>query len=347
MGRDVYDIAIEGTTLKDIEQYESSGRVVVIDMSGNYGTTYRGIESLRGSPYINDLEVTKNTESVGGTRLRVSVESLPFLLSYGDRVVESFKARVTGEMIEYVDIKDIFYISEDITRIPTSKNDILEIDVSDDDRFYMHKALMSADMSVLERNFGCKSHPVYQALAVCKVFGQRDLERVSRNFGSGIFVYPVYGISEISESVSMLNSFSGTTYVLNTTLRLVNAPPTDEYYIFTCDLGTLYAKKFKQQQLDKKEHFIRVVITYKQKFHGNFLAFLAPEDLSGPCEGRFTKVIGLNSSAEVCNEGLQLLYFIRRCEKVTDREVQRLQIFEKDILVDLSFRAIYDIDQFS
>lgn len=366
MEKDAYDLAIEGTTLKDIDLCDSSRRIVVLDKSGNYGTTYSKIESLRDCPYIKNLEITKNTESFDGIKVRLSIEALPFLLSYGDHAVESFRKKIMGDEIEYVNISDIFYISGGLSRVPTSKNDILRMDLSDDDRFYLFRAIKSASLSILRSNFKDKSHPIYQALAVHEVFCQRDLERLSRNIGSSIFIYPVHGMSEISESVSMLNSFKGTTYVLNRTLKRIDTSPTDEYkHVFSCDLGTLYIKELKQQKLEIKEHFVRVVLTQKQKFHGNFLAFLAPNrkdcvmdipdrkdcdlDTSARlnCKDKFIKVIGLNSSAEVCNEGLQLLYFIKEHRRIEDREVQQLQIFEKDILVDLSFKTVYDIDQFS
>lgn len=356
MEKNVYDLAVEGSTLKDIGLYDSSKNIVVLDKSGNYGTTYSKIESLRDSPYVKNLEVAKNTESLNGTKLKFSVESLPFLLSYGDHAVESFKRKIMDGEIEYVNISDILFISEGLTRVPASKNDILKMDLSDDDRFCLFRAIRSADLSVLRNSFKNKNHPVYQALAICEVFSQRDFERLSRNFGSGIFIYPVHGMSEISESVSMLNSFKGTTYVINNTLRRIDVPPTDEYkHVFGCELGTLYAKEFRQQKLEMKEHFVRVVLTQKQKFHGNFLAFLVPDKTDcvvevacrPDCEDKFTKVIGLNSFAEVCNGGLQLLYFIKKHRRIEDREVRQLLIFEKDILVDLSFKTVYDIDQFS
>jgi len=356
MAEECFDLAVEGTTLKDIRLFNTSKSVIVVDKAQNYGTTYIKMKDLKDSPYISNFEVKFESESIKGSDFTFVVESLPFFLSPTDNSVKLFSEKVMGDFIEYAKVENIFFISESLVKIPTSKNDILKLEISRNDKFYLNQALAKADLSSLREHFSDKTNPIYRALVDLAVFSDQDLRKISLNFGFSAFIYPVYGISEISESACFRNSFRGTTYVLNKTLEYSEMCEDDEFrHLFTCELGTIRAKEYERQSLKPGKFYIRAILSSKIKFNGIFLAFIELNkdelalDFENPDsqDDKFVKVIGLDSSAHVCDKGLQVMYFIKRHSKIEDHELKKLLIFESDILIDLSFITKYDIDQFS
>lgn len=353
MDEEFFDLAIEGTTLKDLFEHDSSKRVVVLDKSANYGTTYPSPSALQHSPYISDFRVLKDNRE-GEAKYKVKIESLPFLLGGKDKVVKQFKSKVFGSEVEYVEINEIYLFSNSFFKIPASKNDIMALGLSGADMFYLYRCIKDRDTGVLKTSFSNKSHPIYRAFVELEVFGPEDFRKYCENFGSTLFLYPVYGMSEISESVCMSNAFRGVTYVLNKTLDHTVDSSKEFSHRFTCELGIINTKEYSKQELKKKQYNIRVILTRKQKFTGNFLGFIEkPHDFvvvgkdEGCLNSRYTKVVGINSLASVCNEGLQLLYFINEHNNVASYEIESLSIYEKDILLDMSYKTVYDIEQFS
>ncbi|ELA42356.1 uncharacterized protein VICG_00454 [Vittaforma corneae ATCC 50505] len=351
MDEEFFDYAIEGTTLRELFEHDSSKRVVVLDRSANYGTTYSSLSALQYSPYVSDFRVLK--DRLKGVKCKIRIESLPFLLGSKDKAVQQFKHTVFGSEIEYVEINEIYLFSSSFFKIPTSKNDIVALGLSKTDMFYLYKSIKNHDLGILRTRFSDKSHPIYRALVELEVFGPQDFRKYCENFGSTLFLYPAYGLSEISESVCMSNAFKGATYVLNKNLDYTVDNSREYSHRFTCDLGVIHAKEYLKQDLRRKPYHIRVILTQKQKFTGNFLGFIErPFDfvVTGNEEihlsSKYTRIIGINCLANVCDEGLQLLYFINEHNNVTNYEVESLSIYEKDILLDISYKTVYDIEQF-
>lgn len=358
MALECFDLIIEGTTINDIFEFDASKTIAVVDKSRNYGTTYSKINDLFDSPFITDLNIKSKDEKTQSLDITFIVETMPFLLSPSDNCVKRYSEKVMGDYIEYININDIFFISEtQITRIPTSKNDLLKIPISNTDRFYLMKALRDGDVSEFSEKFSDKNSMIYKALAELKIFEKNDLKKISLGFGDTIFVYPKYGLSELCEAACFRNAFKGVTYILNKTLEYSKSDEDEYKHLFTCDLGVIKAKDYKRQKLFPGKSFVRVVVTSKIKFNGNFLAYidLFKNEFTLDMEGnddeigidKYVKVIGLDSLTNVCNERLQIFYFIKKHSKVKDLDIKPLLLSENDILIDLSFTTKYDINQFN
>jgi RAB protein geranylgeranyltransferase component A len=270
-----------------------------------------------------------------------------------DPTVRRFRHKFIDEEIEYAKINEIFFVKDDTFKVPTSKNDILKLNISDEDKFYLYKFLRFGNLAEFQNNFTNKSHFIFRIFVELMVFSKFDIKRISSSLNSNIFVYPIYGYSEISESVCLLNAYRGVTYLINETLTLEEVE--NEYkYKFQCEFGTVFSKEFIRQSLIKEKYYIRVILTTKKKFGGRFLAFYDLEEADSyfidfkntENHDKYFKVIGLDSSCGICDENLQLLYFIKKYSEVTNSEVKMLNIYQADIILDISYSTNCDINQF-
>lgn len=342
----VFDLVIEGTTLKDLFLHECAQSVVVIDRAANYGSTYHSLSALAESSYISDFKIHKNEYS--NNKYRIAIEALPFLLGKGDPVISKFSRKVFGNEVEYVDIKKIYYLEDSVFTLPTSKTDILDLIISKEDKFHFYKAIAEKSLGIIKENFSEKTHPLYKMLVEHSVFTETDFNNYCANFGSAPFLYPVYGISEISETACMSNSFNNVTYVLNKNLEEVCSTDTEYQHCFKCDLGIIKGKNVIRSTLKMKDWNIRVIITKEISFSGNFLMFLRFPMVKNEIDSDsgIIKVISIDSSAEVCENGYQILYFMSDSSPIPDSALEKLELDNNDVYLDISFKAIYDIEQF-
>lgn len=340
MEEEKFDCIIEGTTLKDLFISDSKKSIAVIEKTANYGTTYRSVKALSKSPYISDFKINKDVYS--DKKQTLGIEAFPMLLGSQDNIVTKYKEKIFGTEIQYVEIKEIYFLSKEFFRLPVSKNELYELDISKEDKFYFYKAISSGNLEIMKENFSNKAHPLYKALVEMPIFEEHDFKRYCKGFGNAPFVYPVHGLSEISESFCMFNALRNVTFILNNTFSEDCDEKNDCKYKFTCDLGIIKADEIKRQDLKEKKRYLRVILTQKQRFAGNFLGFIQDKK----SKLGFIKVIGINSIANVCQGEHQLLYFIKEDKEVVDEEIECLLINPKNILLDISFKTRYDIDQF-
>ena len=348
MNHEYFDLALTGTTLKDLFACDPNQKTVVIDSSGNYGTTYSSLSNLETSPYIMNYKLLKDRRQ---NNEKVMIESIPLVLGAKDRIIQLFGENAFGEQLGFVDICDIYYISDVQTRIPTSKNDIANLSLSNSDLFFLYKGIKERNLNIIEENFKNKHHPLYKALIIKRIFSEKEFMKYCLNFGDAPFVYPLYGLSELSESASMKNSFQGTVYVLNKDMHYSIKENECYKHTFTCDLGIVSAKEFKPRILDSKLQNIKVILTQKRKFTGNFLAYLDSSNdfminitkTSNDNEKGLIKIIGIYSDAEVCPEGHQLLYFIRENEEIDNSILKAFSIFDEDIILEVNYTSKYEI----
>lgn len=335
MEEELFDIAIEGTTLKSLFIPDEDKKVVVVDSAGNYGTTYSTIAALQESRYISDLRIHLSSYFECERRMLL-VEAVPFVLFSKDRRISEF-----SETVDFVNINDIyFFTGMTFHRIPTSKNDILKLGLSHEDIHSLYKSILNQDINIMKTNFSDRNHFIFKAFVEMRIFDDDEFRRYCQGFGEAVFVYPRYGISEISESLAMQNAFKGTTYIINKSLRM-DFYENDEYkYVFTCDLGRAKAKEFRRNTLVQKEYFVRVIVIKKECLSGNFVGYIDNEDSS------VTEIICLDCDAEVCSDGYQIIYFINRCNEITDKMIEKLSGFSVDRVLDMSFKTVYDISQF-
>lgn len=379
METEYFDLAIEGTALKDLFISDPNCKTVVVDASSIYGTTYPTISELEKSIYVSNIKITKDIRK---EKEKVLIEACPLVIGANDKIIEKFGENAFGTSLDFIDITDIYFISDVKTRMPTSKNDIAALRLSNSDLFHFYKAIKEKDIQIIQKKFENIVHPLYKSLSM---LSKHDFETICDNFGRNAFIYPLYGLSEISECASFKNSFRGVTYVLNTDLTYINEENDEYKHVFKCDIGTIIAKDYIPRTLDRNRFNVRVILTPMQKFNGNFLAFIErPSEfnvklyengrnasnkdcdnisnqdreniLIENCdsisnEGHInvakdfnaTKVIGISSNAKVCPDGMQLLYFIRKNGEINDFDLQKLMISENDITLDVSFISEYDI----
>lgn len=349
MNCEYFDLALEGTTINDMFTVDKNQKTVVLDFAGNYGTTYSSLSNLEKSPYISDFKIIRDKRK---NNEKVLIESIPFILGAKDQIIQCFGINAFGEQLGFVDINEVHFISDIHSQIPTNKNEIAATDLSNSDLYYFYKSIKEKDLGILKDNFQDKKHPLYRALVIKNILDGREFSKICENFGRAPFVYPLYGLGEISESAALVNSFKGVIYVLNSELKHEIHNENEYKHTFTCDVGTIFTKEFKPRILDSKKQFVKVILTEKKKFGGNFLAFIDSSndfkvnvdgDVNSP-ESEITKVIGIYSDAEVCPDGYQLLYFIKDNTEIIESDLRALSIFNSDIVLEINFKTKYNLE---
>lgn len=342
-----FDIAIEGTTLVDLKYFDKSlKKIVVVDKSSVYGTSYKSIDQLSKSKYISNLSVRINNLSENA---EFTLESMPFLLGHSDETITKFNQKIFSREVEFISISNLYYISNSIDKLPGSKNEIALLNLSLEDSFYLFDYIKNLNLEKFKRNFSDRNHFLYKALVILKILNNYDLEMWSTGFGVAIYKYPIYGMTEISESACFINSFNaGTTYIIDENLSYETG--TDEYkHKINCELGTAYSREFQPNKLIKKKYHVRIIMANGKIFNGSFLAFIELDDGANSSNETdsdcFTRVIGLDSCG-ICDEGHQIFYFIKEKSEVQDYELSKLKLSPENIILDLSFNTNYDIYQF-
>ncbi|KAM0681176.1 hypothetical protein GINT2_000370 [Glugoides intestinalis] len=342
----VFDLVVEGTTLKDLFLHNCSQSVVVIEKAANYGTTYHTLAELSESVYISEFKIHKNKYS--NNNYRMAIEAFPFLLVKDDPLISKFSKKVFGNELEYVDIKKIYYLEDSLFILPISKTDIFDLNITKEDKFNFYRAIKEKSLDVLKNNFSEKTHAIYKMLVENSVFTEIEFKSYCENFGDASLLYPIYGISEISETACMSNSFNNVTYVLNKNLEEFTSHDIEYQHCFKCDLGIIKGKHIIRSALKRKDWNIRVIIIKEIPFPGNFIMFIkVPLIKTGfKSDSEVIKVISVDSSAEVCENGYQIIYFVSDRSPIPDSTLKMLNINKNNVYLDLCFKTIYDIDQF-
>lgn len=317
-----FDEAVEGTSLSDLLNINPSDKTVVVDTCRTYGSTFLSVSALKNCPLVTDLSIFKDYEK------KVTIEAIPFFLSPSARVVKDFSQKAYGGEIEYIKINEIYYYCNHWKRIPVTKKDLIDEPISEKDLFYLYKAIKSKNLDYLQ-SISDTSMPILKLFKSC--FSENEFFQFCTNFDSTMYLYPVYGISEICETICMKYSLKGVTFVLNEALSYKK--DSDAYpHAFTCDLGTIKAKSINKRKVCQEDQWIRVVLTTKTKFTGNFMGYF----------DNGTQVMGVNSNAEVCEKEQQLIYLQGSRENLQSNEcLEKLQIYSKDILMDLVFNSLF------
>lgn len=336
MEEDAFDLAIEGTTTRDFIDLETPRRTIVIDTKGNYGSTYPNIDKLKDSPYISDFNISRAQQT------NFTIEALPFLLTLKSPSVVKYTKKPFGGNIDYADVKNIFFIDKNgkILKLPISKTEIVNCEsLSNTDRYFLYESVKNGSISsfqeYLEKAYADEQNLIYRAFVKYKIFDKNIIE----NFEGSPYIYPVYGVGEICENISLTNSLKGHLYLLNKNITISESDEKEGYrYKFECEYGRIFAKEFIKQDLRKKIFFVRVMLIQDSKFDGNFIAYLEGDEL--------IKIIGLNSDTKVCGRGQQLLYVIKENSLASLDELAGLLLDDSDILTEISFKTLYDINQF-
>lgn len=335
MEDDFFDIAIEGTTINNCHAAEKGCRVIVIDRKNNYGSTYTSLEKLRESPYITMLDIKKTFQD------KIVVESLPFVLRPNHPIVKAYSRKPFGAPLQFVDIRDVFFIDSNFktVRLPICKTDIITMSqLNNTDRFHLYDSIKNKDIAIFKRHL---IRSINESSIIYKIFIKYNIfnDDFIANFGNTSYVYPVYGMGEISENISLINSLNGYSYLLNKDIKISETGGKDDYrYKFECEFGVLYAKKFVRQDLREKAFYVRMLHVRNSMYNGNFMIYFEAEEV--------IRIIGLNSTCKVAPAGVQTIYFIKEHSPVVQGDIDGFMVTNPDIITDISFRTVYDIDQF-
>lgn len=334
MEEDFFDVAVEGTTVNDLQQISEECRKIVIDWEDNYGSTYTSLKKLARSHYIDDVRILKAPDD------RVTVEALPFLLRPSHPAVKAYSSKPFGGRIEYVEIRNVLFVDGRgrAVRLPTSKTDVVNMDcLGTAGRFYMHEAIKTGNVAAFKEYLArscSEDDPLYRAFVTHSLFAGASFPTL----GASPYVYPVHGSSEISENISLTNSLRGYSYLLNRGTAVSEVDRNGYNYRFECEFGTLYTKQFVRQKLARKPHHVRMLQITEPLHGGNFLGYLESEEI--------IRVIGLDDRTKTCPCGMQTLYFVKAAGPITQAEIDTFVGPSADVRVDLSFRTIFDPNQF-
>ena len=336
-----FDLIIEGTTLKEAFRMEKENKILVIDKSTTYGTTCPSLESLLASRYVENIRVLKNIQPRDGQRL--AIESLPFILSKTSRIVHEFSNRPYGGTIEYIDINQIFFnFKNEMIWLPKNKTELINnSNISNIGKNIIYRAFKMGDITILQKIIDDpKSEYKSKRIAECilQTHTADEFKELSIGFGSVFYLYPVFGTSELSENISMINSLNGCAYLLSDDLEITKTE--GEYgYLVSSKHGIARSKDCVRQTLQKGKSYVRLVNLKGGTFNKMCIGYVLNREI--------IKVLVLDSKAKVCEKDTELIYFICRSRPVTSGEVEIIIGKDREVLLDIEFETIYDLDQLS
>lgn len=347
---ELFDLGFEGTTIRDCLRFrkEKISNAIVFDDNGTYGSTYCGYSGLKNSKYVKDCTLNKGSEES-----KLLLEAFPAVFRPTDRHTAELEGAGMMGFLRLIKIQKHFYIdsSGKIYKIPYTKTEIADSDVLSLKEKYLVGSLLKGRLT-FEDVYGKVSEKTREILAngiigEAKDYSER-MYRYARNFGNVPFLYPEYGLKEISEMFSRSNSMCGAGYVLDSALAITcrdeksldsfslrqddgEAIPSEYIYRIDTTYGTIFTKKIIRAEYKESASYVRVVNTRRPILSKTFFAFAQRESIM--------KLIGLNSDTECCSEGTYLIYIIKSDGPIMEEDLKFLRIEERDIIEDISYQT--------
>ncbi|KAF7682756.1 Rab GDP-dissociation inhibitor [Astathelohania contejeani] len=320
---DSFKIIYEGTTIKDsieVRKYIPES-IIVIDKQENYGSSYTDIASLAASKYVHGLKIFKEPPS----NTQLTIEAMPQLLRMNDPCVTVIKKLGIAPFLKFAKIEHVFYFKDKVYPIPHNRGEIAISEfLSNRDKFYLNRDLNGEYLRL--------THYINQenvGILLKGITGRHDahlptLERFINNFGNTPFLYPVYGMKEITEMIARCNAISGVNYLISSDLEKSNN-------VIKSKLGVVKGEKYISGLFKKgKCRYIRVVNTKQFLFFKSYYAvFDGPELINCIC---------LDSTAKTCAPGTYLLYFWKYESEICIEELMKIGLKKESIIADFSYR---------
>lgn len=349
---ELFDLAFEGTTIRDCLRYQEEGikDAIVLDTNDTYGSTYLGYSRLKNSRYIENCVLSRRKTSA---EPKILIEAFPFLFRPTDECLSRIKKVGAMVFLQFIKIESHFYLdpSGEVYKIPYTKTDIAESNILSLREKSLFNRLFSGSISFDEftRSLTERSRRILiEGIMGDSKVNSGVLKRYIENFGKIPFLYPQHGLKEISEAFARCNSMCGTAYVLDSTLSVVGGteengkslvpdqwdgmviPPEYNYRIDT-RYGTIFTKRLVKSRHAASVSYIRVINTRKKILGNTFFASAHRES--------FMRIIGLNSDSECCPEGTYLIYIIKADSWVAEDDLRFLGIEEEDVLEDIYYET--------
>ncbi|KAI5148324.1 hypothetical protein ENBRE01_0257 [Enteropsectra breve] len=342
MEEEYFDLVVFGTTIRDIitEDYEDK-KVIVVDDTKTYGSTYTSLQALSKSKYISGYRATKVPEEL----VPCLFEGLPGLLSSSSQIVQNHASRPFGGELDFLPIEKILFLDEDgqIYHVPFNKNEMAKCAfLSAREKYFISSAAKMKDFGVLRdalRDNKIESGFVRRFFFTEDLMPNGLLDYYFNYFESGPVVYPKYGFTEISENSSICCSLRGYSYLLCDNIKeevvTQHNGQKENLYKLETDVGTIYTKKIKRQALRAQKSFIRLVLAKQLLLEDNFVMHI-----SGISP---VMVISLNTSTKVCPEGTQLLYFISGAGAIDNHVIESV-LSLSNVLLDVEYEALFELN---
>ncbi|KAG5858652.1 hypothetical protein KMI_12g18130 [Encephalitozoon hellem] len=352
---ELFDLGFEGTTIRDCLRFrkENISNAIVFDDNGIYGSTYCGYSSLRNSKYVRDCILNK-----GSGESKLLLEAFPAIFRPTDKHIVELEKTGMMEFLRLIKIQKHFYIdsSGKVYKIPYTKTEVADSDFLSLKEKNLIGSLFKGSLSPEEvyKKLSRKTREVLvNGIAGENKDCSERIYRYARNFGNVPFLYPEYGLKEISEMFSRCNSMCGAGYVLDNTLVVTarDEGPSDAFslkqkdseivpseYMYKIDTayGTVFTKSIIKAEHKEQVSYIRAVNTRRPILGKTFFAFVQRKSVM--------KVIGLNSDTECCPEGTYLIYIIKSDSPVTEEDMKPLGIEEKDVVEDISYQTKFSFE---
>lgn len=350
---EMFDLAFEGTAVRDCLRYQEEGTEcgIVMDTNETYGSTYKGYLKLKHSRYVRNCVLHKSLG--GGTGSEVLIEALPCLVRPSDGNLLKIKKTGMMELLQFIKIENHFYIdvSGGVHRIPYTRTDIAESSILSLREKSLFNRFLGGRVGIDELVGSLSERTrlfLTEGIMCCGETDAGTLERYVRNFGNVPFIYPQYGLKEISEVFARSNSMCGTAYVLDPDLCIttrtgdneelfvqplgITAAQTHTYRIDT-KYGTVFAKRVQRSLPDGVVSYVRVVNIRNPVLGETFFASVHREEIM--------KVIGINSDSECCHKNTYLVYVIKTHSHVTEDDLRFLGIQDTSVIEDISYETVF------
>ncbi|KAL6122659.1 hypothetical protein NUSPORA_00185 [Nucleospora cyclopteri] len=326
MEEEYFDVCKEGSSLIDLDIEIKDEKMIVLDKTGQYGTTVDS-KKLNENKYIKNLVIKVNQIE------NINIELFPCFLTPENRFTKSLEMSPFVNSIDYVLIDNFFYVNKDkkILKIPYNSTDIFNCsELLNTDKFYMSKAFKEKNLLIFVEN--CRNEKLLTYEAIKKNVIEINL------FNSNL-LYPVYGFSCLSEHLAMNLSMKGVMFCVNEKVKQVKSLNEKYPYRFEIKEATIYSKKYDGFKLPEGRNFVRVIVTENYKFTGNFKAFVDGNEI--------VTVYGLNALSNCCPDGFQMLYFTKKHSKIDDFDLKLLTIDKTAIKFDASFETNFSIEKYT
>ncbi|EPR78290.1 Rab-GDP dissociation inhibitor [Spraguea lophii 42_110] len=255
----IFDILFEGTTINECLEARTylPREVIIIDKCGTYGSTHN-IKKLKNCHHIKNLKIKK---------LEVDnflVETVTPLLRPDAKILSEIKIPIS-----YIYLDEIIVINDIKYKIPYSKYDIATSNyLSLEEKFSLNKAITQ------------NSH---QCNEIIDIVG---LENIQKYFNTKPYVYPRYGMKEISEQLSRLNAFTNISYCLSD----IQIEEDDNKKYFTYNNEKVYFKKYVERK-EKEKYYFKVLVSKKQLLPRNSIVKYLRKDVTALSVDEVSKAV--------------------------------------------------------
>lgn len=312
-----YDIIIKGTSIPDCilarnnNNNNKNKKILIIDTKSTYG---------------NHL-----------THMNCIIDNIPKLIRKTDPIIKMLIDMNVHIFLDFIEIKHHLYFKLEnigyvMYKVPTSKTQIANCEYLEPAEKFLCNRFLSG--KICADKLPDKIVTMFTK-AICGNKMNKDaLLRFVSSFNDYYFIYPVYGLKDISEQISRCNAVNGVEYLLNDDIEIKenenNGVSIKSVY------GTFNSSLYIKGSITKRDSRIIKVLNIKHIFYENGFYGVFDDGVD------LINCICLNSETKVCPKDTFLIYLWKVEGDVTNLDVGKIGIEKEWILFSLDVECNED-----